>query len=115
MDSSVSFSTEWKVVSSEKPTLSLGDPSMERIGRVLRRKGEAIVATTAESPWRRARSMADGEVVVGDGGGRAGGPSTSVEDAVVTVASPDPLYRLADDLAVFAMVVKAIIEIVFAL
>ena len=61
MDSSVSFSTEWKVVSSEKP-------------------------------------------------------STSVEDAVVTVASSDPLYyRLADDLAVFAMVVKAIIEIVFAL
>ena len=57
--------------------------------------------------------MAVGEVASGDGGGRAGG-STAVEDAVATVASPDPLYRLVDVLAVFAMVVKAI-EIVFAL
>ena len=90
---------------------------MERIGRLLRWKGDAIEATTAEAPWRIARSMALGDDAFGGGGaggnsgGRVGG--SSVEEAVVTVASALALYRLAEFLAVFAMVVNAM-EIEFA-
>jgi hypothetical protein len=81
------------------------------MGRPLwRRKGDVIVATTADAPCWRTRSILFGDVRLFDGGGRGGAPP-SVDEAVVAVAvaSDDALYRLAEVLATLAMVVMVFV------